>query len=265
LRAPRRTRLLDRRAARPSGRTRVLERHGRVLCLGGGAASQGGRVGVRRSPGARGKALPLGRRARARRKAQDQVWQADFRPAIPPRTTSRGPRRSPRSLPTATASTTSPATSGSGRPTGSTRAFVNAIEDEISRGHTVARALCRRAARTSATTPTAGATGSWRGRARHPTAPPGTWASAAPGTAEPRLAPGAQDMARPTGAPMAGWPPGRVRLADRRGSRPSGASRMPSRRGSSCRSCPRSGPEPVSPSWWFGGASGRRSVSSVLS
>jgi formylglycine-generating enzyme len=46
----------------------------------------------------------------------------------------------------------------------------------------------QRGARTSVTTPTAGATGSRRVRARRPTPPPETSASAAPGTADPGLA-----------------------------------------------------------------------------
>ena len=66
-------------------------------------------------------------------------------------------------------------------------AFRQARPDTRSRRPAVmARAGCRRVARTSVTTPTAGATESRRDRARRPTPPPGTWASAAFWTAERR-------------------------------------------------------------------------------
>ena len=59
--------VVDRRARRSPRRARLLDRRARLLPLGGPAAADRGRVGVRRARRARAEALPLGRRADARR------------------------------------------------------------------------------------------------------------------------------------------------------------------------------------------------------
>ena len=144
--------------------------------LGRQAPADRGRVGVRRPrrPGAG--ALPLGRRARRPAASTAcNIWQGTLPDAQHRRRRLRRHRaRSTPSRPTATASTTWPATSGSGAPTGSARPSTSTAPprpDGPADGRRQGRCA---AAPTSATTPTATATGWPRAAPTRPTARPAT-------------------------------------------------------------------------------------------
>ena len=151
-------------------------------------------MGVRRARRAGRQGIPLGRRARARGEHRMNVWQGDF----PGRNTGRRRLRGDGSGRRLLSQRLRPPQHdrqrvGVDARTGSIRRFESAIGEGIPPARRTERAGCRRAAPTSVTTPTAGATASRRGRARRPTPLPGTSVSAAPATAEllpSRLKPG---------------------------------------------------------------------------
>ena len=132
--------------------------------------------------------VPVGRRAEPGGEHRMNVWQGEFPPGTRSPTATSEPRPSTPSSRTVSGSSTRPGTSGSGRPTGSTRPSGSVTAIAIPQARRAGRTRCRRAAPTSATTPTASATASPRGRARRRTARPGTSGSAAPPTREEGLA-----------------------------------------------------------------------------
>ena len=106
----------------PGGPRLVVRRRRRSVAWSGHAPAHRGGVGVRRRRRLRRDGVPVGRRARTRRRApHERVPGHVPRRATPPPTA--GPARRPwiRSRPTGSGSTTSPATCGSGAPTGSSR------------------------------------------------------------------------------------------------------------------------------------------------
>ena len=172
LAAPGRAALVGRVPRGSSGRARLVERRCRLRRLGRKATSHRGGVGAGCPGRPRAHRLSLGRRARPRRRAPHERLAG----RVPPAELTRG--RLPRngtgaivSVERTRAIRRRPATSGSGRPTASTSR---------------PRRECRRAARTSATTPTAAGIALPLGSRRRRTARPGTSGSAARGTTSTR-------------------------------------------------------------------------------
>ena len=117
--APRGSALRSRRSRGSSRRPRLVGRRAGVLRLGGDAAADRSRVGVRRAGRARAAAIPVGPELEPGGVHRMNVWQGTFPRRTPRPTVGTAPLRSTRTHRTGTGCTTPPATCGSGARTGS--------------------------------------------------------------------------------------------------------------------------------------------------
>ena len=134
--------------------------------------------------GLEGKAFPWGAEREPGGEHWMNVWQGVFPTGNTGRTATTEPALWALSRPTATAYTTPPETCGSGPRTGSIPRFASRTATTTPGVRSRGPSSSRRAAHSSATTPTAAGTGWLPGRATHRTARPATSAFAAPATAE---------------------------------------------------------------------------------